>query len=222
MDTNSNKIKVLVVNDHPVVAEGTVSLLSNERRISVVGTAKTGEECLQSVDSLKPDVVLLDINLPDICGVDLVEKLREMHPRIKVIMFIGQNPQEYVNGSLAIGVEGFLLKYCSANEMTEAVLSVFEGEVYYSRGMGAIIKALETDKEHRRQLSSIDLKDISSLLTPRELEVMELVAQGLQNKDIAAGLGIKKRTVDFHIGNILSKLGASSRSEAVVIWKGFK
>lgn len=181
MDTDRNKIKVLVVDDHPVVAEGTVSLLSNEPRISVVGKAKNGEECLQLVGSLKPDVVLLDISLPDICGVDLVEKLREIQPQIKVIMFTGHNPQEWVNSLLAKGVEGFLLKDCSANEMTEAVFSVFEGEVYFSQSIGAIVESLVANQKIETEPVTLFPQNVHKELTPKEIEVMELVAKGLQN-----------------------------------------
>lgn len=217
MDTNGKKIKVLVVDDHPVVAEGTVSLLANEPHISVVGTARDGKECLQLAGELKPDVILLDINLPDTCGVDLVEKLKELRPQVKVIMFTGQNPEEYVNSSLAKGVEGFLLKDCSANEMTEAVLRVFEGEVCFSQSMSAIVKSL-VDENQRREFYSSNIEIPYDLLTFREKEIMELVAKGLQNKEIAGCLGVKKRTVEFHISNILSKLGAGSRVEAVLNW----
>lgn len=219
MDTDNRTIKVLVVDDHPVVAEGTVALLSNEPRILVVGTAKNGEECLELVGLLEPDVVLLDINLPDICGVDLAEKLREIQTQMKVIMFTGQNPQEYVNSSLAKGAGGFLLKDCSAKEMAEAVLRVFEGEVYYSKSLDAIVESLNTNQKIETEPFSLLPQSAYKELTAREIEVMELVAKGMQNQEIADQLGITKRTIVFHVGNIFSKFGVSSRVEAVIAWE---
>ncbi|MDT3701175.1 MAG: response regulator transcription factor [Thermincola sp.] len=216
MDTVGKKIKVLVVDNYLVVMVGTVSLLSIEPRIFVVGTAKNGEECLQLAGEFKPDIILMGINLPDIYRFNLIEKLRETHPQIKVIVFTGQNPEEYVNSSLAKGVKGFLLKDCSANEMIEAVLSVYAGKNYYSQNLGAIPKSFVTGEEHSREISPLDSKDMGSLLTPRELEILELIVKGLQNKEIAGKLGVKTKTIEYHIGNILSKLGVNSRLEAVL------
>lgn len=151
-----------------------------------------------------------------------MEKLREIQPQIKVIMFTGQNPQEYVNSSLAKGAGGFLLKDCSANEMAEAVLRVFEGEVYFSKSLDIMLKSLVTDVEQKEELCSSDIESLCNLLTLRETEIMELVAKGLQNKEIADCLGVKIRTVEFHISNILAKLGAGSRVEAVLSWTKVK
>lgn len=210
------KIKVLVVDDHPVVAEGTISWLSSDPKILVLGTAHNGEECIHIVSNKKPDIVLLDINLPDICGINLIEKLLEIQPLLKIIMFTGYNPEEYVTSSLVKGAHGFLLKNCSKNELIQAVLSVFEGGIYFPDGMGTLLRSIIIRKERETGSSVLNLKNQFSNLTPRETDILKLIAKGMQNKEIAGILKIKTRTVEFHVSSILSKLGVNSRLEAVL------
>ncbi len=205
----------MVVDDHIMVAEGTVLLLSADPRLSVVGTAKNGRECLHQVEAEKPDVILLDINLPDVCGIDLVDKIKEIKQDSKIIMLTGQNPQEYITVSLGKGAQGFLLKDCSKSEMAQAIFTVYEGNVYFSQSMGIFLKtAVMAQQEDSEQTEDV----LSVALTGREQEIMALVATGLHNKEIAAQLGIKTRTVDFHMSNILVKFGVNSRLEAVLAW----
>lgn len=219
MDSNfNNKVKVLVVDDHPMFAHGTVSLLSTEQWISALGTAGNGRECLQLVSETMPDIVLLDINLPDICGVDLVEKLRKIHPPVKIIMLTGLNPREYLADSLMKGVQGFLLKDCSGTEMSNAIKIVYEGGVHYSQNIGSFIKKQATMKVFSDEVSSSNSPNPCETLSSREIDIMELMVKGLQNKEIAAHLGITLRTVSFHVSNILAKLEVTSRIEAVLKW----
>jgi DNA-binding NarL/FixJ family response regulator len=217
IDSTDKKVKVLVVDDHVMVAEGTVLLLATDPGIAVVGTAKNGQECINEVRAKKPDVVLLDINLPDICGSDLVDKLKEINPGIKIIMLTGQNPQEYITVSLGKGAQGFLLKDCSKNEMTQAIFTVNQGNVYFSQSMGIFLRSVMISKQENAEREQIEGL-LGRTLTGREQEIMTFVAKGLHNKEIAAQLGIKARTVDFHVSNILLKFGVSSRLEAVLSW----
>lgn len=212
----TDRIKVLLVDDHPVVAEGTVSVLSTNPSFIVLETAHNGSECLQIVSSQKPDVILLDIKLPDVCGINLIDKLLKIHPGIKIIMFTGYNPEEYVASSLLKGAHGFLLKDCSKREMIQAVLSVFEGVVYFPDGMGALLRTIILKKEHQSVVAPLDKQ--CHCLTPREIDIIVLVSKGMQNKEIANILEIKTRTVEFHVSSILSKLGVHSRLEAVLVW----
>jgi DNA-binding NarL/FixJ family response regulator len=209
----AEKVKVLIVDDHTLFAEGTVSLLSSEPRILAVGIAKNGMECMELISQVLPDVVLLDINLPDICGTNLIAKIKRTLPAAKIVMLTGQNPQGYVNKSISKGANGFLLKECSVKEMTQAILKVYEGGNYFAQSLDDFFQSEKTGiTPPMESLMS------SKLLTAREIEIMELIAKGLHNKEIATALGIKVRTVDFHVYNILIKLGVSSRLEAVLIW----
>ena len=216
--SNSEKlIRLLVVDDHILFAEGTVSLLSSEPNISVVATAKNGSDCLKIVKAEHPDVVLLDINLPDYCGTDLIEKIKSLDSNISIIMLTGQDPAGYVNVSLKKGAQGFLLKDCSKTEMITAILQVSRGEFYFSQNMAPYLRTAIIGEEI--QINNIVDEEIQGKsLTPKEIEIIELIAQGLHNREIASALGIKNRTVDFHVTNILPKLGVKSRFEAVLIY----
>ena len=215
--SSEKTIRVVVVDDHTLFAEGTVSLLSSEPNISVVGTAKNGSDCLKIVKAEHPHVVLLDINLPDFCGTDLIEKIKELASNVSIIMLTGQNPEEYVNASLNKGAHGFLLKDCSKTEMISAILHASSGKYYFSQNMAPYLRSVIVGEEISTNIIESE-KIHGTLLTPKEIEIIELIAQGLRNREIAATLGIKNRTVDFHVSNILSKLGVKSRLEAVLIY----
>ncbi|HEY8910604.1 MAG TPA: response regulator transcription factor [Desulfosporosinus sp.] len=217
MGTSSEKtITLVVVDDHILFAEGTVSLLSSEQYISVVGTAKNGRDCLRIVKSEHPDVVLLDINLPDACGTDLIEKIKAIDSNVGIIMLTGQDPAGYVNASLKNGAQGFLLKDCSKTEMITAIVQVSRGEFYFSQNMAPYLRSAIIGEEIIID-NIVEHEEIQGKsLTPKEIEIIELIALGLRNREIATTLGIKNRTVDFHVSNILPKLGVKSRFEAVL------
>jgi len=208
-------VRILVVDDHTLFAAGTVSLLSVEPSILVIGIAQNGIECMTLINKSMTDVVLLDINLPDICGVDLINKIKNVQPNIKIIMLTGQDPKGYITMSINKGADGFLLKNCSADEMLHAILTVNHGGFYYSEGLEAFLQPV---RKSNNSPYPVESKTLRELLTTREVEIMELVVTGLHNKAIALALGIKVRTVDFHVSNILLKLGKSTRLEAVLRW----
>jgi len=207
------RVKVLIVDDHTLFAEGTVSLLSFEPRILVVGIAKNGIECMSLIGKTRTDVVLLDIRLPDTSGTDLIGKIKRLQPEVKIIMMTGHSPKDYVTKSMNKGANGFLLKDCSAEEMIQGILRVYNGGVYYSQGVEAFLHpGNNSDNVHLSVKSETPIK----LLTTREIKTIELVARGLHNKEIASALGIKVRTVEFHVNNIFLKLGVSTRLEAAL------
>lgn len=219
MSVNSERleiVKVLVVDDHMLFAEGTVSLLSFEPRILVVGIAKNGIECLSLISETEPDVVLLDINLPDTSGTDLIDKIIKVQPEVKILMLTGHNPKGYVTKSIGKGANGFLLKECSVKELIQGILRVYEGGVYFSQGLEAFLQPVNMNEHLHFPVRPV--KTQHKRLTPKEIEIMELVTRGLHNKEIASALGINIRTVEFHVSNILLKLGVSKRLEAVLQW----
>lgn len=219
MSINSDelqKVKVVIVDDHTLFAEGTVSLLSFEPRILVVGIAKNGIECMKLMSGTKPDVVLLDINLPDTWGTDLIDKIKKVNNRVKILMLTGQKPQGYVTKSISKGANGFLLKDCSVKEMIQGILRVYQDGVYFSQGLEAFLQPV--NKNNNLHFPVQPVETLRNLLTKREIEVIELVSKGLHNKEIASALGINVRTVEFHVNNILLKFGVSTRLEAVLNW----
>ena len=209
-------VKVLVVDDHTLFAAGTVSLLAYEPRILAVGIAKNGIECMDIISKTVPDVVLLDIQLPDTCGTDLIDKIKKVQPKVKILILTGQDPKGYVNVSINKGANGFLLKNCSVEEMIEAILRVYEGGVYFSQGLEALLHPGNSSVNPHYLVESEITP--SELLTNREIEIIKLISRGLHNKEIAATLGINVRTAESHVCNILSKLGVSKRFEAVLYW----
>lgn len=189
---DSRSVRVLVVDDHPVVLQGIVSLLAVEPQIDVVGTAANGRECLRLLKDKKPDVILLDINLPDICGIDLIEDLQGIDPHLKIVLMTGHNPEAYYGMAIKRTI---ISKEYSGCEIVQALFTV-----------------LNIEQPCHEEL------DMLQNLTPREVEIMNLVIRGIQNKEIAYYLSIKNRTVEFHITNIFDKLEVSTRVEAVNKW----
>ena len=207
-------IKVLVVDDHKLFALGVLALLSSEPDIVVTDVVSNAEECLRMAEIVSPHTVLLDINLPDSCGVDMISKIKQIDPDIGIVMLTGLSPLGHIDASLAQGASGFLLKDCTKEEMVTAIRKAARGESYFSQSMAPYLKEelVGTPQQDPHD-------DKMALLTSREVEILKLVVTGLRSKEIAENLRITKRTVDYHIGNILLKLEVKSRMEIVLKYK---
>ncbi len=210
-------IKVLVIDSYPVVARGIVEFLLSDQQLFRVDTAFNDREGLKLIRELEPDIVILDINTMQINGLEVIRTLKKQYLQIKTIAF---SEHTYIDSATAmkIGFEGLLLKNCTQKEMIEAIVQVYyEGYFYPCKINYTPASKMRPGHElHKHEGCENSLE----LLTPRELEVLFLVSQGLQNKEIAAQLGIKIRTVEFHVSNILSKLGVTSRIEAMIKYYG--
>jgi DNA-binding NarL/FixJ family response regulator len=212
----SERIKVLIADDKILFAKGTVSLLCIEPRILVIGVARNRTECIELVEENMPDVVLLDINLLISDGVNQIDEIKKVQPEAKIIIMTGQNLQDYVSLPMVKGAAGIMLKDSSFKEMAQTIFRVYEGGISFPQRS-------ETSHQFLKNSTSVpfslELKKIKKkLLNTREIEILELVSKGFHNKEIAENLGIKVRTVDLHVRNILSKLGVSTRFEAVLLW----
>jgi len=197
-------IRVLLVDDHALLREGTRALLREAPDIEVVAEASAGEEALALARRLRPGVILLDIRLKGLGGVDVARALRRDLPAVKVVMLTAYHYEQYVRALIAIGVHGYLLKNASGKELIAAVRAVQRGE----QALGAEIVA-RLAKPRRSDIAATDE------LTEREREVLALVGQGEGNGEIAHMLGIGTRTVESHVSTIMAKLGARSRTDAV-------
>ncbi len=199
-------IRILITDDHPVVRDGLAAILGTQPDFTVVGQAATGGEAVLRAGRLKPDVVLMDLAMPEMDGVEAIRRLRSAAPEARVIVFTAFDSDERIVGAVQAGAQGYLLKGAPRDELFRAIREV-------SRG-GSLLQPVIASKlmQHLRRAGAE-----ASPLTDREMEVLRLLAQGMPNKAIAAELVISQRTVKFHVGSILSKLGAANRTEAVSI-----
>jgi DNA-binding NarL/FixJ family response regulator len=198
------KIRILVADDHPMLREGLVTVLSTQPDFDVVGEAADGSEVVRLAETLLPDVILLDLEMPGMDGVAALEKLRESGSEARTVVFTAYDTDERILGSLRAGARGYLLKGASRTELFDAIRTVHSG--------GSLLQPLVTG----RLLDHMNAPEPEPL-TPRELEVLALLARGLPNKEIADSLYIGERTVKFHVSSILAKLDAGNRTEAARI-----
>ena len=201
------KIRILVIDDHPVVRDGLVAILSTQPDFEIIGEAGSGQEAIDKAAALQPDILLLDLQLPDLDGVQVLQNLRQRYPQIQAIVFTAFDTDERILGALQAGAQGYLLKGAPREELFQAVRVVSQG--------GSLLQPVVASRllRHVRQESAPP----PSSLTGREQEVLTQLALGRSNKEIAAALYITERTVKFHVSSILKKLDASNRTEAVTL-----
>jgi len=194
---SGSKIRVLLADDHPLVTEGIRSCLETYDHIDVVGEAGTGKEALEKAGELLPDVVLVDINMPELNGLEATELFRERYPDIKLLILSMHDNREYITRAIQYGARGYVLKDVSSKEVVTAIEAVYSGGTYFSSGVSEIL------------LSNLVEKSIGPLTT-REQSVLSMVAEGKSNKHIARELDISLRTVETHRRNVKRKLDVSS------------
>ncbi len=203
-----NSVKVMIADDHVLMREGIKQLLEFDGDIEVISEANDGVECLEKLKTVKPDVLLLDINMPNKNGIEVLEKIRGRNLNVKVLILTVHNEVEYLLKAVDIGVDGYLLKDSESAELKKAISAVLNGESYIQPSLIPLLNS-------RLIARDVDKQKINSL-TKRELEVLIQVANGMFNKEIATALNISERTVKNHISNIFKKIEVSDRTQAAV------
>lgn len=201
-----SRIRILVADDHPIVREGLVAILGTQKDFEVIGEAGGGREAIEKIEQSAPDMLLLDLEMPDLDGLAVLQHLRDHESPVRVIVFTVFDTDDRILSAVRTGAKGYLLKGAPRDQIFNAVRIVAQG--------GSLLEPVVASKlmEHVNRA-----RNDPDALTPRELEVLPLLARGLLNKEIADTLDITERTVKFHVSSILGKLGAGNRTEAVSI-----
>ena len=200
-------IRVLIVDDHTVVRDGLSAMLEREDDITVVGEAENGLTGVEQADRLLPDVVLMDLRMPELDGVGAMRRIREDHPEINFLVLTTFDTDEYIYDAIEAGAKGFLLKDASREDLFKAVRAVSRGESLIEPGVAA--RVLNRFAQLTRESAP------QELLSERERQVLDLLAKGSANKEIAASLSLSESTIKTHVANIFQKLEVNDRTSAV-------
>jgi two-component system NarL family response regulator len=198
----SQPINVLLVDDHPMVRDGVMSCLAFYEDVNVVGTAKDGLEAIAMAEQLVPDVIMMDISMPALNGIDATEAIMDSAPAAKILIFSMHDNAEYITNAVQAGASGYILKNTDAEEVYEAIVKVASGERYFGASIAKILLTKPVQQDTVR-------------LTTREQTVLSFLAQGLSSKQIAVQTNISIRTVDAHRRNIKAKLGLDTVADMI-------
>jgi DNA-binding NarL/FixJ family response regulator len=207
-----DKIKIILVDDHQLVRDGIKALLSHNDDIMIIGEASDGKELFAMLETLAPDILIMDISLPGMSGIEITKTICIDRPEIKVLILSMYNNDEFIFNSLKAGAKGYLPKTTSRKEMLEAIYAINSGEVFFGESISKIMlksyvkRATDDEKQEDKP---------SEQLTAREIEVMKLYVEGMINKEISDKLDISIRTVETHKNHIMRKLGLRSTVEMV-------
>jgi len=209
--SKDKQIRVLLAEDHTLVRQGFRRILEDDPRITVVGEARTGIEAIEQCKELKPDVVVMDLSMPELGGLEATAEVLKANPQIKIVILSMYSNEAYVRKAFELGAKGYILKNAIEVDLTRAVMALAEGQAYFSPGVSHIV--LESMKAGTFQGTS---QDPYEKLTLREKEVLQLIAQGKSNKEIATLLNISVNTVAVHRARVMETLNLHRTAELVL------
>lgn len=219
-------IGLLLVDDHAMVRRGLQVFLSTQPDIKVIGEASNGREALERTAELQPDIILMDLHMPVMDGIETAKQLRISHPQVKIIVLTSFSDQDHVLPAIRVGIKGYLLKDIEPEALVVAIRKVHSGQVeLHSAAASQLMNLMAASTPEQLNVSNSDLNGSSTksvtitgseLLTPREQEVLDLIALGMSNKEIASKLVITEKTVKTHVSHVLGKLNLSDRTQAAI------
>ncbi len=201
-------INVMIADDHSMVREGIKQLLELDGDIVVTAEASNGKQCIEFLDEKQTDVLLLDINMPNMNGLQVLQHIRETKKKVKVLILTIHNEVEYLIRAVEIGVDGYVLKDSDSSLLKKAIFNIYRGETFIQPELAPLLRAKLDEKKN--------MPSTDDSLTKREIEVLKLLAEGLFNKEIAYMLAISEKTVKNHVSNIFKKINVSDRTQAAV------
>lgn len=205
-------IKLILVDDHEVVRKGLKALFEEEEDIEVIGEAADGKTALEVAGHLRPDLVLLDLNMPHLNGIETARILSKTHPKVKILVFSMHNNEDYVVKSIQNGVDGYLLKDSDKDEIMKAIRTICNGHKYFPPQIsGILVDAIQS----KGGLAAEPAGRIKSLLSKKELQILKLIAEGQSSREIASALDLSIRTVSNHRANMLKKTGLNNTAELI-------
>lgn len=210
---SKKKINIFLVDDHQIVRDGIKSLLLDSADISIAGEALNGKELLEKLEAAKPDVILMDISLPDISGIELTRQITIQFPEIKIVILSMYTQEEFITNAIAAGAKGYLPKNTTRQELLNAVIAVHNGKEYYNDAVSKII--LENYISSVRKSKETETENDTETLSTREKQILKLYVEGMTNQQIADKLFISIRTVESHKNHIMQKLSVKSTVELV-------
>ncbi len=211
----TTRIRVLIVDDHAMVRRGMRDFLDLHEDLEVVGEASDGKGALEAVETLRPDVVVMDLLMPGVDGIAATAEIKARHPSIEVVAITSFIEEDRITAAIEAGASGFLLKDAEADDLAAAIRAAHAGEVYLDPAVAGIV-ARRMRAGASQRASGQDGTTAADRLTGRERDVMACLARGLSNQAIAAELGMAERTARTHVSNILAKLGLTSRTQAAL------
>jgi DNA-binding NarL/FixJ family response regulator len=204
------KIRVLVADDHAIIREGLCIMLDNQPDMEVVGKAANGREAVRLVNERKPDVVVIDISMPELNGIEAIQQMLPRHPQMKVVVLSIHGTKPYVFRALKAGAKGYLMKETAGLEVVDAVRAVYRGERYLSQSIADLL----ADGSLRNLEASLEFSPLETL-SPREREILQLVAEGKTSQEIAERLSISPKTVDTYRSRLMRKIGVEDMAGLV-------
>ncbi len=207
-----DKINIFLVDDHQLVRDGIKALLTGLKDIVIVGEANNGRELMDQISGSLPDIILMDISLPDISGIELTRQLSQDHPGIKVLILSMYTNEDFIFNALKAGAMGYLPKNTSRQELLDAIYALHAGQEFFGASISKVI--LKSYVRHATEQEKSP-ESLQNLLSGRELEILKLYAEGLNNKEISEKLSISIRTVESHKNHIVRKLGLKSPVDMV-------